>query len=100
VVLVATVPEELALATVQVPGLALATARVEEGQTASGAVTFREVAAATGTLLAGARGDTTEQALALRVAEALPALVLMVAGLVVAAVADGDKRYGSRKWGV
>ena len=99
--LVATVQEELVPATVQAPGLARAAARVGEERTELGAATFREVAAATGMPSAEDREDTTEQVLALRAAEALPALVvLVVAGLVVAAVADGDNRNGTRKSGM
>lgn len=97
--LVETVPLGLALAIVR--GLARAAARMEEGRTASGAVTSHEVAAETEMLLAEAQEDTAEQVLALLAAEALPALVvLVVAGLVVAAVADGDNRNGTRKSGM
>ena len=70
-------------------------------RTASVAATFREVAAATGMPSAEAREDTTEQVLALRAAEALPAsAVLVVAGPAVEAVAGGDNGRGPRKCGV
>ena len=99
--LVATVQEELVPATVQAPGLARAAARVGEERTELGAATFREVAAATGMPSAEAREDTTEQVLALRAAEALPAsAVLVVAGPAVEAVAGGDNGRGPRKCGV